>query len=182
MSQDFYIKARVAQQQVELQVSAVTTGRQIKEMLAASMSLDPDLLRLICQGKVINDEDTAEKVKLKPGFVVQAMKISNEFAVSEPSEPSSPRLDPLMHLQILLNSLPPSVLFDSSARARPRPVIPREFKLEAIRQNLQTVELLIETRARPWRWTNEESLFSYRRRRLQPGQWVDVRDTVDAWL
>ena len=182
MSQDFYIKARVAQQQVELQVSAVTTGRQIKEMLAASLNLDPDLLRLICQGKVINDEDTAEKVKLKPGFVVQAMKISNEVAVSEPSEPSSPRLDPLLHLQNILNSLPPSVLFDSSTRTRSRPAVPREFKLEAIRQNLMTVEVLIETRARPWRWTNEESLFSYRRRRLQPGQWVDVRDTMDAWL
>lgn len=182
MSQDFYIKARVGQQQVELQVSAITTGRQIKEMIATSLSLDPDLLRLICQGKVINDEDTAEKVKLKPGFVVQAMKINSEAPVSEPSEPYSPRLDPLMHLQTILNSLPPSALFDSSAGTRPRPSVPREFKLEAIRQNLMTVDLLIETRARPWRWTYEEGLFSYRRRRLQQGQWVDVRDTEDVWL
>lgn len=182
MSQDFYIKARLAQQQVDLQVSSETTGRQIKEMLGARLSLDPGLLRLICLGKTMDDCDTVEKAKLRSGFVVQAVKISGESAVSEPSEPPSPRLDPLLHLQILLNSLSPSALFDSSARSRQRPAVPVEFKLEAIRQNLVTVELLIETRARPWRWTEEESLFTYRRRRLQPGQWVDVRDTVDAWL
>jgi len=181
MSQDFYIKARLAQQQVELQVSPATTGRQIKEMLAASLSLDPDLLRLICLGRTMDDGDTVEKAKLRPGFVVQAVKTSSESAVSEPSEPPSPRTDPLLHLHILLSSLSPSSVFDSSFRPRV-PAVPVECKLEAIRQNLVTVELLLETRARPWMWTDEESLFTYRRRRFQLGQWVDVRDTVEAWL
>lgn len=182
MSQDFFIKARLAQQQVELRVSDDTTGREIKQMIGASLSLRPEEFRLISQGKVIGDEDTVHKAKLRPGFVVQAVKLHSELAVVEPSEPSSPSVDPLQHLQALLNSLPPSVLFDSSSRTRPRRIVPLHFKLEAVRQNLMTVESLLETRAKPWRWTHEDCLFIYRLRSLQPGQWVDVQDTVEAWL
>lgn len=183
MSQAFSIKARLSATQVDISVTPNTTIRQIKDDIEFHLQVPVLEQKIICQGKVLRDSDTVEAAKLEPGFVLQVAKIALEprDVASQVSE-TDLRPDAFVGLQSLLNSLPSAVLFSRNARRRHRRAYSQTLKLEAVRQNLMTVESLIELRNRPLYWRPEDPLFVWKRRRLTMGIWVDVRDTVDDWL
>lgn len=181
MPEVFAIKVRHFQSQMELEVTGDTTISQIKDMIAPRLSLSVLEQRLISQGKVLSDTDTVQQAKLQPGFVLQVVK-KDLTPPPAPIPDTDRRLDSLFSLQTLLNSMNTGLLPERGPRPRPRRPVPLVYKLESIRQNLLTVECLLETRATPWMWTSSGELFNLHLRKLQPGQWVDVKDTENAWL
>lgn len=183
MSQVFSVKARLSATQVDIFVSPSTTIRQIKDDIEIHLQVPVPEQKLICQGKVLKDSDTVETAKLEPGFVLQVAqtKVEPRDVASQVSE-TDLRPEPFLGLQSLLNSLPTAVLFSRNARRRQRRSFSQTLKLEAVRQNLMTLESLVEIRNRPLYWRAEDQLFLWKRRKLAVGLWVDVCDTVDAWL
>ena len=183
MSQVFSIKARLSATQVDISVTPSTTIRQIKDDIETHLQVPVPEQKLICQGKVLRDSDTVETAKLEPGFVLQVAqnRLEPRDVASQVTE-TDLRPDPFLGLQSLLNSLPSAVLLSRNARRRQRRSFSQTLKLEAVRQNLMTVEGLVEIRNRPLYWRAEDQLFLWKRRKLVVSQWVDVRDTVDTWL
>lgn len=183
MSQVFSIKARLSATQVDISVTSDTTIREIKSDIESQLQVPVPNQKLICQGKVLQDSDTVHTAQLQPGFVLQVAQVNIEpREVASQVNETDLRQDSFSGLPNLLNSLPSAVLFSRNARRRPRRSYSATFKLEAVRQNLMTVESLLETRNRPLYWRMEDPLFVWTRRKFVVGMWVDVKDTVNAWL
>lgn len=56
--------------------------------------------------------------------------------------------------------------------------------LEAIRQNLTSVQQLMKTGLSLSEFMSSENfqIFGYNQRRLVVGQWIDVKDTIEQWV
>jgi len=116
-----------------------------------------DRQRLLYNGRNLKDEASLSSI-----FLTQTPTVYLVGSVSRED-------DPLLHLAQL------SLANNAFRRARRRiwRVNEREHT-EAIYQNLQVIEEFLRLR-------NPEG-FDLNRRELRPGQWVDVKDTVDQWL
>ena len=74
MSDPFPVKVRHhSSQQVEIYINPSTRISELKMLIEQSFAIPPCRQRLISQGKLLNDSDTATEAKLQPGFVIQLL-------------------------------------------------------------------------------------------------------------
>jgi hypothetical protein len=143
----------------------------LKEAVFTETGVPVDVQRLIVRGALLKDSQSLDQAGLKDGDIVNLIANSRheEAELEAISDVARWALDGL-----------PSSMMSQRRRYIQRHELSASERMEAIRQNLITLEDLLSTRRLSA--TDPLSAFDYQLRQLHVGQWVDVRDTVDQWL
>lgn len=164
--------------QHEVFISSDASVIELKDCIKEVIGFDPANLRLVYQGKRLEDTDTVKGLKLSDGHVIQA--IEEHRVEPEQEELADDAYTDMMQWPVEGSAV--SLLSRRRRRTVRRNTIDRNERMETIRQNLITIESLMETRATEPQDEEHVTSFDYTDRQLQVGQWVDVLDTVDQWL
>mmetsp|Transcript_32996 Transcript_32996/g.58054 ORF Transcript_32996/g.58054 Transcript_32996/m.58054 type:complete len:430 (+) Transcript_32996:214-1503(+) len=173
------VKVRtIDNRQHEVFIGSGASVIDFKDRLKQVTGLDPNNLRLIYQGKRLQDSDTLSGLKLSDGHVIQAIEEHRE----EPEQEDFGDDAYTDMLQWPVEGSAVSLLSRRRRRTVRRNTIDHNERMETVRQNLMTIESLMETRVTDLQDEEQSKSFNFTGRQLQVGQWVDVLDTVDQWL
>jgi hypothetical protein len=174
------VKVRtVDSRQHEVFVSTSATVADVKLKITEVVGIPATLQKLIYQGKRLDDTDTVRALKLADGHVLQV--IEDRQAEPDPDESSDDAFSDMLQWPVEGSAV--SLLSRRRRRTSRANAINQDERLELIRQNLITIEGLMDTRtSEPLAEEGQASSFDFKRRQLQTGQWVDVLDTVEQWL
>jgi hypothetical protein len=167
--------------QFEIQVHSSMTVADLKEIISVRTQVPADRQRLIYQGKLLKNPDTLDVYRIGHGHVLQL--VANTQQVEELPREEENRQDPLNDLlRLALDSTPAALLTRRRRRFHRRREIDINERYETIRQNLQTLDSLLNILNNSPSEGEIPTGFDISRRQLHRGQWVDVKDTVDQWL
>lgn len=164
-----FIRVRTADHgQLRLAVSLQSSVAQLKEQLSDRFKLPPARQKLIYQGRLLRDEERLEACRIQTDHVIQLVAAVPMVA---PSLPPLPDPAPARYHMEIRTTLPGVIL---RRREEPSNLSARDFRLEALHQNLISLESLITC--------HTDIGFDLTRRTFVSGLWVDALDTVNQWL
>ena len=138
--------------QFEALVTSDMSVSDLKTIISTRINVSPSKQRLICQGKLLQDDKLLSSYRLKEGSVVQLT-----------SKPDLPEPD--------VQEVP------AGRRVR---TLEQNERFETFRQSVQTTNLMFSVLTQSTE--EEVIGFDNSRRQFYLGQWVDVLDTVEQWL
>lgn len=167
----FPIKVRTFDSsQFEISVTSSLLVSELKSIIENTTRMPSTQQRLIYKGKVLKNDDALAAYKIEAGHVLQL--VGNQ-AGSEPPplEPESERTDPLNDIiRLALEANPAALLNRRRRRYHRRREIDINERLETIRQNLQTIEGMIQSMSSAISINSETSGFELNRRQFSRGQ------------
>jgi len=164
-------------QSLDLTVAPTTLVRDLKGALEERWEVPTTRQRLLYRAQVLEDTQTLSAYGVQTGAVVSLVSNLQREAGEEGDQN-----DPLADILRLVSGSPAALI---SRRPRRQPVrrdITEAERVEAMQQNLLTLQSLLDTRNRAPPEGDQLLGFDYSRRALTKGMWVDVKDTVDQWL
>lgn len=164
-------------QSLEVTLAATTLVRDLKGVVEERWEVPANRQRLLYRAQVLEDTQPLNAYALQSGAVVGL--VSN---LQREAQEEGDQNDPLADIVRLVSGAPAALI---SRRPRRQPVrrdITEAERVEAMRQNLLTLQSLLDSRNRTPPEGDQLLGFDYGRRALSKGMWVDVKDTVDQWL
>lgn len=164
-------------QSLDLTIAPATLVRDLKGVLEERWEVPATRQRLLYRAQVLEDAQSLSAYGVQTGAVVSL--VSN---LQREQGEEADQNDPLADILRLVSGSPAALI---SRRPRRQPVrrdITEAERVEAMRQNLLTLQSLLDTRNRAPPEGDQLLGFDYSRRALTKGMWVDVKDTVDQWL
>jgi hypothetical protein len=157
----------------DIEVRPDSSGVFLKEAIFNSLGVPVGQQRLLVRGVLLKDTQHLNTIGLRDGDIVNLIANPRRDEDSQEVQPEVPRLP--------VESFPSSFFSRRRRRrlTRRRDLSPSD-QLEAIRQNLITLEDLLKTRTLSA--SDPLLAFDFDQRQLHVGQWVDVKDTVGQWL
>jgi len=187
----------------EFTVTKETSVDDLKNKIAAKINVPVNRQRIIFQGKMLKNHDNMATYKIEDGHVLhlvanpgisqeQERDVSNLATNNNRDGEASPVSDALVDLELisgLIRTLSETTFNRRNLRRRLLQQRTNGFhmdvheSLDTIRQNSQNIRMLLNHTNKP----NIPEIgpfnpFNFSSRRLQIGQWVDVKDTIDQWL
>lgn len=155
----------------DVEVAPNASIEDFKQAVYTATGIPVDRQRLIRRGVLLKDSQNVQLIGLRDGDII------NLVAYSRREEDEYTPASDLARLG--LEGIPNSMLSRRRRRYARRRDLSTGEQLEAIKQNIFTLEDLLKTRTRS---SSALRAFDFERRQLHIGQWVDVKDTVDQWL
>ncbi|CAG9329257.1 unnamed protein product [Blepharisma stoltei] len=161
-------------QQFVVNAARQTPISELKTLILNQTQVPVDKQRLIFQGKVLKNQDNLFLLNVENDSIFYLVANLN------PSNPDGDRntLTDFLRAALANNQ---AASFITRRRQQRRREISANERLETIRQNIQTIEGLVQCMNTT---INDGELqgFNFSERTLVQGQWVDVKDTVEQWL
>ena len=142
--------------QIDMQTSSTTLVSELKQQIFMQTQIPVDRQRLLYNSKHLLNQQTLNSYQIQAGsvilFVGNLERSVEDDAVSD-------------LIRTALEIFPNSYLNNRRGRVQPRRALDLSEKMETLRQNLTTIELIMK----------DSSAFP-------KYLWVDAKDTVDQWL
>jgi hypothetical protein len=164
-------------QSLELALSSATLVRDLKGVLEERWEVPAARQRLLYRAQMLEDAQPLSTYGVQTGGVISLVS-SLQREQGEEGEQN----DPLADILRLVSGSPAALISRRPRRQPARRDITEAERVEAMRQNLLTLQSLLDTRNRAPPEGDQLLGFDYGRRTLTKGMWVDVKDTVDQWL
>ena len=129
---------------------------ELKSLILSQVHVPIEKQRLLYHGKLLKDHQPLSFYNITPTSQLQLVAY-----LERPQEEGS--ISEL--IRFTLDSLPNSYISNRRGRNNRRREIDLSERMESIRQNLQTIENMLNMN-----------------RNFHKGQWIDAKDTVDQWL
>lgn len=164
--------ATLDSQSVEVAISLQATVLDLKRVVEERLEVPVARQRLLFRARLMEDLQTLAACGVHRNARVSLVANAVREAAEE-ADAGDPFLD---FLRVI--SASPAALISRRPRRPPRRELTEGERVEGMRQNMLTLQSLLDMRSRG----DCTTAFDLSRRSLAKGMWVDVKDTVDQWL
>ena len=185
VEEELTIKIQTLDNLFPLTVEKQKSILDIKKLIKQKFNVNEDRQKLIYQGKVLTNEDQIKATRIINNSVLHLVVKPEEENEEEPEEEDQE--EGVNNVEDVLNSIIEIPIIRTGRRRR-RPTTTFDISdcFEAMHQNITTLNNIIKSKTK----FNESEIaqtktivpYDFSKFKYEPGQWLDVKDTIDQWI